>query len=381
MNSPSLLSSGRNIHETIFGQEVQKILRVPGRINLIGEHTDYNGGTVLPGCTEQAIYFMVSTNGSASLKFYNTLDRAVRTFDPQDEYTDWLRYLRQAIQLRPGHIPGLNITITSDLPVGAGMSSSSALTCGLIQILCDHGYFNVEPDIDDKIAWAIEAEQGTGVLGGAMDQTTIFHAKKGYLLNLQCQDMSIDYLTFNSTGIQLFLVNSNQSHELISSDYNDRSNLCREAVAHLKAMGWKGSYLVDCDLKHLKALGEVMSVADIQKVSFVVQEEKRVRLAIRHIKEGNWEHLGKLMTVTHWGLSHAFQVSTRRIDDMVQVLGRFDDVHGARIMGGGFGGCVLVLAAESKTDLITEISQSIQAELGFLPSVYPVNLSDGMSYI
>jgi galactokinase len=377
-----LIEKGKQLHYSVFGQEAQAVIRVPGRINLLGEHTDYNGGTVLPGCIEQAIYFHVNKNQSNTITLFNSYDNKKHTLGSGQQTKDWTRFLQQAITVRDGKIPGLDITITSDLPIGAGLSSSSALTSGFIQILSDNHFLPILPTAEQKIQWAVESEHGTGVIGGTMDQTAIFHAEEGNLLNLQCQENEFELLPFDSSEVDLVLLNSNQTHELINTDYNRRADLCRRAVSLLKDRGWKGHYLVDCDHKNLKVLAELMKPSDLRKVEYVIQEDKRVQQAIRQINKHSWENLGKLMTVTHWGLSHAFEVSTSRIDKIVQLLCQYPQVYGARIMGGGFGGCILMLSQKNEGDeFYSKIKSDIELKMGFTPSIYPVNLSQGLSYI
>ena len=350
-----------------------------GRINLIGEHTDYNGGFVFPGAIDKGIIAEIKLNGTDKVHAF-ALDLDVYCeFGLNEEDApsqSSARYIfgvcRETIK-RGGKISGFNTVFAGDVPLGAGMSSSAALESTFafaLNYLFDLGIDKFELA---RIGQSTEHNY-CGVNCGIMDQFASVFGKKGNLMRLDCRSMEFAYFPFNPEehGYKLVLLNSCVKHELVGSPYNDRRASC-ERVA--KVLGQE--FLRGASMDQLEAIKDQISDEDYLRARYVIGEERRVLDVCDALEKGDYETVGARMYETHWGMSKDYEVSCEELDFLAEIA-KDCGVTGSRIMGGGFGGCTINLVKKELYDaFITKAKAAFAEKYGHEPIVIPVVISDG----
>lgn len=349
-----------------------------GRINLIGEHTDYNGGFVFPGAIDKVIMADIKANGTGRCRVYSIDIGEYVEFGLNEEDApsqSWARYVfgvcREIIK-RGGIVKGFDAVFAGNVPLGAGLSSSAALESCFAFALND--MFN-----DNRIERFELARIGQstehnycGVNCGIMDQFASCMGRKGNLMRLDCRSGEFEYFPFDPKGYSLVLVDSRVKHELADSPYNKRRESC-ERVA--KRLGIET--LRDADMTALDAVKDDISAEDYKRARFVIGEKDRVLAVCEALKEGDYETVGKKMYETHHGLSKDYEVSCEELDFLNDVAGEMG-VTGSRIMGGGFGGCTINLVKDDLHDrFVTEARKRFNDKYGHEPEIYDVVISDG----
>ena len=350
-----------------------------GRINLIGEHTDYNGGFVFPGAIDKGIMAEIKLNGTNKVCAYSLdLDEYVEFGLAEEDAPSqsWSRYIfgvcREIIK-RGGKIAGFNTVFAGDVPLGAGMSSSAALESTFAFALNYLFSLGIDKFELAKIGQATEHNY-CGVNCGIMDQFASVFGKKGNLIRLDCRSLEYEYFPFDpgQHGYRLVLLNSCVKHELVGSPYNDRRASC-ERVA--KALGQE--FLRGATMEQLDAIKDRISEEDYMRAHYVIGEEKRVLDVCDALAKGDYETVGKRMYETHWGLSKDYEVSCEELDFLAEVAEKCG-VTGCRIMGGGFGGCTINLVKDELYDkFIATAAEEFKKKFGHEPKVIDVVISDG----
>ncbi len=368
-----------------FDGKEGSIYASPGRINLIGEHTDYNGGYVFPGAVDKGIMCEIRPNGTNTVMAYSIdlKDRVeFKIDDPQGPRTSWARYIYGVVQemRKLGvDVKGFNTAFAGDVPLGAGMSSSAALESCYAFALNDLFGEGKVSKWDMVLAGQATEHNYCGVNCGIMDQFASVFGKKGCLMRLDCRSREFEYFPFDPVGYKLVLVDSVVKHELAGSPYNDRRNSCENVVKHIAAKypNEKFETLRDCTWEQLDAVKAEVSEEDYIRAKFVLGEKDRVLAVCDALNAGDYETVGKKMYETHEGLSKDYQVSCEELDylnDIAKECG----VTGSRIMGGGFGGCTINLVKEELYDtFIATAKEKFAAKYGHAPKVYDVVISDG----
>ena len=350
-----------------------------GRINLIGEHTDYNGGFVFPGAVAQGMIAEIKPNGGRKVCAF-ALDL--------DEYCEfgmnegdapvqgWARYIfgvcREIIK-RGGEISGFNTVFAGDVPLGSGMSSSAALESTFAYALNEIFSLGIDKFELARIGQSTEHNY-CGVKCGIMDQFASVFGKAGHLMRLDCRSMEFEYFPFDPEqhGYKLVLLNSCVKHQLTGSPYNDRRASC-ERVA--KVLGQE--FLRGATMDQLDAVKDQVSEEDYLRARYIIGEERRVLDVCDALEKGDYETVGARMYETHWGMSKDFEVSCEELDFLAEVAQECG-VTGSRIMGGGFGGCTINLVkAELYDAFIIKAKSYFCAKYGHEPMVIPVVISDG----
>lgn len=349
-----------------------------GRINLIGEHTDYNGGFVFPGAIDKVIMAEIRPNGTDKVRVFSIDIDEMAEFGLNEEDAptqSWARYIfgicREIIK-RGGTVKGFDAVFAGNVPLGAGLSSSAALESCFAFALND--LFNdnrIEKFELAKIGQSTEHNY-CGVNCGIMDQFASVFGKKGNLMRLDCRSLEHEYFPFNPEGYKLVLLDSRVKHELKDSPYNKRRESC-ERVA--KKLGVET--LRDADMDMLNAIKDEISAEDYSRAKYVIEEKERVLAVCDALVAGDYDTVGKKMYETHRGLSKDYEVSCEELDflnDVAKEMG----VTGSRIMGGGFGGCTINLVADDVHDrFIAEAVARFNDKYGHEPMVYDVVISDG----
>ena len=360
-----------------FDGSTGAIYTSPGRVNLIGEHTDYNGGFVFPGAIDKGIMAEIKLNGTQKVRAYSIdmKDYVEFGFNEEDApRTSWARYIfgvcREIIK-RGGKLEGFNTAFAGDVPLGAGMSSSAALESTYAFALNDMLKLGIDKFELAKIGQATEHNY-CGVKCGIMDQFVSLFGKAGHLIRLDCRSLEYAYFPFDPQGYKLVLLDTVVKHELASSAYNKRRESCERVAAKLNS-----EFLRGVTMEQLQAVKNEVSEEDYKRAEYVIGEEKRVLDVCDALQKGDYETVGQKMYETHDGMSKLYEVSCEELDFLNDVA-KECGVTGSRVMGGGFGGCTINLVKDELYEpFITKAKEVYKAKYDRYPKVYDVVISDG----
>jgi len=364
------------------------LVRSPGRVNIIGEHTDYNEGFVLPAAIDKAAYIAVSLRDDEEIHLRaedlnETFSISISDLRPIGDIS-WPNYILGTVdQFIKNGLPvkGFNAVLTSNIPIGAGLSSSAAVECATafaLDILLKTGLDRIT-----LLKMARQAEhEFAGVLCGIMDQFTSMMGKKDHVIKLDCRTLGYEYVPFRLNGLKILLFNTNVKHSLASSEYNTRHQECARAVQ------WISEY--EQGVQSLRDVTEDMldryvlprdPVID-SRARFVVQENKRLLEGCMDLAKGDIRGLGRKMFAAHDGLSNMYAVSCPELDFLVDAVREHDGVYGARMMGGGFGGCTINLVQESAIEtLVSQIQPAYEKQMNLPLSYYIASIENGTELI
>lgn len=366
-----------SIFKEKFGKE-GVVYASAGRINLIGEHTDYNGGFVFPGAIDKVIMAEIAPNGTGTVNVFSVDLNESATFGLEEENApseQWARYIfgvcREIIK-RGGKVEGFDAVFAGNVPLGAGLSSSAALESCFAFALND--LFNGNTIDKFELARIGQSTEHNycGVNCGIMDQFASVFGKKDNLMRLDCRSMEFEYFPFKADGYKLVLLDSKVKHALVDSPYNKRRQSCERVAATLGV-----ETLRDADMKMLNAVRGDITAEDYFRAKFVIEEKDRVLAVCDALVKGDFETVGEKMYETHHGLSKDYEVSCEELDFLNDVAARCG-VTGSRIMGGGFGGCTINLVKDELYDqFIATAKKEFNDAYGHEPVVIPVVISDG----
>jgi len=360
------------------------VVRSPGRINIIGEHTDYNEGFVLPAAIDKAAYLAVSLRDDeeihlTALDLDQTFSVSINALRPL-ENNSWPNYiLGPAAQFRKKGIAlkGFNAVLTSDVPIGAGLSSSAAVECATVFALNELLHTSLEKLEMIKMAQKAEHEYAR-VMCGIMDQFASMMGKKDHVIKLDCRSLQYNYVPFTLERIKIILLDTKVKHALASTEYNTRRNECNQAVEwvrehepHVRSLRDVSEAMLD---KYVLPKDKLID----RRSRFVIQEISRLITGCEDLEKGDIWALGKKMFATHDGLSKMYEVSCKELDYLVDFVRNNNAVIGARMMGGGFGGCTINLVMESAVpSLVKQVSAQYLQQTGIELDTYVVSISDG----
>ena len=365
--------------------EQPSIFRSPGRLNIIGEHTDYNEGFVLPAAIDKDIYIAITIRADNQINLF--------AGDFNEHFTTDTNHIKQAtiqwpnyilgvvdqLQKKGCSITGFNLVIDGDIPIGAGLSSSAAVECAVIFALNE--MFKIGLSKMQMVLLAQKAEHVfAGVNCGIMDQFASMFGKKDHALKLDCRSLQHEYIPLNLAGYKIVLFNTNVNHSLASSAYNTRRTQCETGVAIIAQNHPAVKSLRDVNMEMLKDYVEVVDPLIFRRCKYVVQENERLLGACEDLKKGDIKALGAKMYQTHQGLRYDYDVSCKELDFLVDYVKINDNVAGARMVGGGFGGCTINLVKEEAVEsLITAISKDYKEMMKLALTVYLVSIANGTS--
>lgn len=367
-----------------FAGQTGTVYASPGRINLIGEHTDYNGGFVFPGAVQQGIMAVIRPNGTDTVR---ALSLDLNEYgewpvnDPNGPKETCLRFVygvaRELIE-RGVAVKGFDTVFAGDVPLGAGMSSSAALeSCFAFGLNEQFGGSISKWDM--VLAGQATEHKYIGCNCGIMDQFASVFGQAGKLMRLDCRSREFEYFPFDPKGYKLVLVNSCVKHELAGSPYNDRRRSCENVTKAIQALhpDRKIDTLRDCTWEDLEAVKATCSAEDIQRATFVLGEKDRVLAVCDALVKGDYEEVGRQMYRTHEGLSKEYEVSCEELD-FLNDIAKECGVTGSRIMGGGFGGCTINLVKdELYGDFTKRAVEAFEAKYGHKPIIIDVVIGDG----
>jgi galactokinase len=377
--------------EALFAKAFQQkplVVRSPGRINIIGEHTDYNEGFVLPAAIDKAAYVAISLRDDDEIHLLaadldDRFSMKVNDLQPVRGIS-WPNYILGAaaqFTKRGIKLPGFNAVLTSDVPIGAGLSSSAAVECATVFALNE--LLQTHLDRITMVQMAQKAEhEFAGVMCGIMDQFASMMGRKDHVIKLDCRSLEYEYVPFKLDGIKVLLLNTNVKHSLASSEYNTRRKECETAVEWVQ--------------EHVQGIHSLRNVTEemldqyvlpkdslIDKRSrFVVQEISRLVEGCHDLQRGDLAALGKKMLATHDGLSKMYEVSCKELDWLVDQVRDNEAVLGARMMGGGFGGCTINLVKEEAIGpLVASLTPAYEKEMHLPLTHYIASIDNGTEII
>ncbi len=370
------------VYQDKFGNETPAVYTSPGRVNLIGEHTDYNGSFVFPGAIDKGMIAAIRFNGTDKVRAY-AIDL--------DEYAEfgleeanlpkegWAKYIfgvcREIIK-RGKSIQGFDTAFAGDVPLGAGMSSSAALESTYAYALNDQLNLGIDKFELARIGQSTEHNY-VGVMCGIMDQFASIFGKEGHLIRLDTKTMEYEYFPFDPKGYKLVLLDTLVKHELASSAYNKRRESCENAARTIAKRHPEVEFLRDATMEMLDEVKGEISEEDYTRAKYVIEETQRVRDVSDALERGDYETVGQKMYETHHGMSKLYEVSCEELDFLNEVA-REHGVTGSRVMGGGFGGCTINLVKDELYDsFIRDAKEQFNAKYGHEPKVYDVVISDG----
>ncbi len=373
---------------TDFSDKTPRFFQSPGRINLLGDHTDYNLGWTMPAAIDRYVNLAIGAN-------YGTLCRIV-ALDVDESYVFDLSYLSSneavgwpnyfigvvALMRKAGvDVRGFDCIFTSDIPIGAGLSSSAALCCCLAYALNEIYGGMLPKEHLVEIAQMAEHEF-RGVKCGNMDQTASLFGQKDQVLSFDCRSRDISYSTLDLGGYELVVCDSGVKHSHASSGYNDRRYSCDQIIEFFQKRKAGVESLRDISISELHAHKARLGPVFYKRGLFVLAENQRVLDGQEYLRSGDLQQFGKLMYASHRGLSTDYEVSCPELDYLVELTRPMDFVFGSRMMGGGFGGCTVNLVDSTRLDLFhTMISEGYWKRFSRSPKILDLKLADGTSEV
>ena len=366
-----------------FGEGNPRYFTAPGRINIIGEHTDYNGGFVLPGAVDKAISMAIRPNNTSYVHLVSIDHNDQPIFfeiggpQPKEQWASYFYGVIEEMRKRSVVVGGFDAVFGGDVPLGAGMSSSAALESCIgtaLNTLFDLKFTKQELA---KIGQMTEHNY-IGVRCGIMDQFASIFGQKGHVVRLDCRSLMYDLVPFKPKGIEIVLIDTMVKHTLASSEYNVRRAQCEEGVAVIKKYRPEVELLRDVTIEELEAHRGEIDPEAFRRCAFVINENKRLMAACAAMEKGDFVEVGKQIYATHEGLSQEYGVSCPELDFIVDIAHDHEAVLGARMMGGGFGGCVIALVKkEGVADYVADVKQRYMVKFDKDPRVIEVEISDG----
>ena len=366
------------------GNNHSVLIEAPGRINLIGEHTDYNGGYVLPAAIDLKISFVfkkIQTHQSTvSTDIGHTLliDVNKKIKKSSNHWENYILGVIHEIKKLAKSIHNFSCKITSTLPIGAGISSSSALICGFTKGLAHLN--NIDLSNDDIINLSRNVEHNfIGLKGGIMDPFTILNGKKNYVILLNCNSRDYKYINSDFDPYQIVLLNTNKKHNLLLTAYNQRVIECKNALKLIQKKYPEYKFLADIPTSKILELENALHKNEFNRALYVSMENRRTLNSADFLSKGKIEDFGELMYKSHEGLTNKYKVSCEELDFLVDFSKSYDKVIGSRMMGGGFGGCTINLIHKSIVDeYISKICESYYKKFQISLAPIKVSASDGL---
>lgn len=382
-----LIQNTTAFFEKSFGSSPEKTVLSPGRINIIGEHIDYNDGYVLPAAIDKVICFAFAKNNSKTSKviaidlneeFEIDLTQEIKLSDAV--WTNYIRGVIKQLQDNGFSFEGFNCVFSSNIPVGSGLSSSAALECGMIFGI--KSLFDLKIEKVDISLLGQKAEHWVGINCGIMDQFSSVHGLENKVIKLDCNTLDFEYHNADFKDYSLILFDSNVKHSLFTSEYNTRRIECEEGLSIIKSHFPEVNSFRDASEEQVLSLKDKFSGKVFSRIHFVVKEINRVIKACEALDQGNIELLGALLFDTHYGLSQEYEVSCEELDMLVDTAKADEAIIGSRLMGGGFGGCTINLVKKGhENEVKSKFSKLYLDTFGIELKFYDVKISNGTTLL
>ena len=362
------------------------IIRSPGRVNIIGEHLDYNDGFVLPAAIDKAIYIAVSKRNDDSLHLHSVdynedFEVSINEIQPTKTWSTYILGVVDQLIKREFKIGGFNLVLDGDVPVGAGLSSSAAVECATAFALNE--LFSLGLEKMEMVKISQKAEQVyAGVMVGIMDMFASMFGKKDHVIKLDCRSLEYEYKPFKLDGYKIVLFNTNVKHSLASSEYNTRRKQCEQGVAWIKEHYPEVHSLRDADMNMVNGCVLPKDFTIYKRCKYVVEEIQRLLTGCDDLDRGDIKGLGQKMFQTHEGLSTEYQVSCDELDYLVDAVKNNENVLGARMMGGGFGGCTInIIKDEAIQELQERLTKDYKEAMRLELTTYIAQIENGTGRI
>jgi galactokinase len=359
------------------------VVRSPGRVNIIGEHTDYNQGFVLPGALDKSMVLALAVRPDDRCTFMSldlgqrheaTLSTLTKSF------LGWPNFLLGCLsELKKGgyHIRGVDCVFSGNVPIGRGVSSSAALTTAMMLAMNEAFLLGIDRIALAKLAQQVE-HNFIGVKCGIMDQFVALLGREKTVIRLDCRNLSFRYVPFVRDDIRVVLCDTQVRRQLVGSEYNTRRSQCETGVSILKRKNYNVESLRDATLEMLEASKSDMDLVVYRRCGYVIEENLRVEQACQALECGDFKELGHLMFASHEGLAKGYQVSCQELDVLVNAAAKAPGVLGARMMGAGFGGCTINLVEQARLDGFREVmSKTFRDSLHVEPVIHVCQLKGG----
>jgi galactokinase len=376
----------RRQFQQYFGKEALIAAAAPGRVNLIGEHTDYNEGFVLPGAVDKRIYVGIAKNDEQKINMYASQYEEKFSFSLDDirPVKGWATYLLGMIfNLQKHHsvFGGIDVLIDGDVPVGAGMSSSAAI-CSAFGFGLNELFRFGNTRMQLALMGQKTEHEFAHVKCGIMDQFASLHGKAGHVMKLDCRSLEYEYIRFHFPDYKIVLVNTLVSHSLADSEYNIRRQQCEEGIATLQKYFPSVHSLRDISIEQLESHKTALSEIVYRRCHYIIHENIRLLQGCKFLGDGDINSFGKLMYQSHEGLSKWYEISCKESDFLVDKAKLFAGVVGARQMGGGFGGCTINIVKEDQVENFSrDIRNAYEKEFDKTPEIYITQIEDGAKLI
>lgn len=377
----SLIEEVLNTFQALYKEE-PIIIRSPGRVNIIGEHLDYNEGFVLPAAIDKAIYVAVSKRQDDSIHLHSVdynenFEVSLSEIKPTETWSTYILGVVDQLIKKGYKISGFNLVLDGDVPVGAGLSSSAAVECATGFALNE--LFSLGLEKMEMVKIAQNAEHAfAGVRVGIMDMFASMFGKKDHVIKLDCRSLEYEYKPFKLEGYKTVLFNTNVKHSLSSSEYNTRRKQCEQGVAWVKERHPEVTALRDVDMNMLNECVLPKDEIIYKRCKYVVEEIGRLLAGCDDLDKGDIKALGQKMFRTHEGLSKEYEVSCEELDFLVDAVKNNEDVLGARMMGGGFGGCTINIIKEEAIESLQEkLAKEYKEAMGLELTTYIVQIENG----
>lgn len=369
----------------IFSRQPEQFFFCPGRVNLIGEHIDYNGGEVLPSAISMGTYLAVAKNNDKRLRFHCLNFQETADLQLQSSYTktgsEWFNYPLGVVDrvLQDGHdLSGLDLLFYGNLPIAAGLSSSASIE--VLMGFALSSLFGLGIGRKDIALLAKDAENHfIGVNCGIMDQFAVAMGQKDHAVLLNCDNLNYEYIPFKTSGYSLLIINTNKQRSLAESKYNERFTECG-AVLKLLKQELSIRHLCDASLADWETNRYLVNNPVLEKrATHVISENQRVKDAVMALQTGDLDTFGKLLYSSHHSLRYDYEVSGKELDTIVDFCMDYPACIGARMTGAGFGGCAIALVQENKVEDFSEkLLDHYQQQIGYAPGIFDAAVSEGV---
>ncbi|MEM8893283.1 MAG: galactokinase [Bacteroidota bacterium] len=367
-----------------FDRPADLIVKSPGRINIIGEHTDYNEGFVLPAAIDYAIYFSMAKSSGSKTRLYSADFKALYELDKNHiakTGDKWVDLCLGVIEQLSEHIGQFDVVFGGNIPKGAGLSSSAALCCGLCFGLSRLFDLNLDKWCMARIAQKSEHTFG-GTECGIMDQFACLFGMTNHVLELDCKTNFYQPHEFDLSGYRFLLIDSGITHALEASDYNTRKHECKVALDKLKYASSEIASFQDVSIDTFLDYGQQLTATEFRRAKHVIMENYRVGYMIKMLRERDFVGAGKCLLAGHKSLKSDFEITCMETDFLVRELMQHDVVLGARQVGGGFGGCVLAITKDLNLNNLFElVKRKYRKRYKLNPRMIPVRISGGCDVV
>jgi galactokinase len=393
MQSADLSSNGETPLERLqpyIRGEQTIVVRSPGRINLIGEHTDYNEGYVLPAAIDKAAYLALTPRADNQINLYSidlqdeyhtNIEEFERVEQQQHAWANYLLGVADQYRQRDKLSKGFDAALTADVPIGAGLSSSAAVENAVVVAL--NSMLNTGYEKLTMVEMSQQAEHSyPRLMCGIMDMFASMMGRKDHVIRLDCRSLEYAYEPLDMSEYKIVLFDSRVEHSLGSSEYNVRRQQCEEGVALVRVHYPHVLSLRDVTMDMLDKYVLPVSELVYRRCSYVLEENARLLSACDYLEQGDMQSFGEQMYRSHEGLSRKYEVSCKELDFLVDQVKGNPNVLGARMMGGGFGGCTINLVkAEGVNKLIEEVTKAYKEGMGKDTNAYITKIENGTNII